>query len=232
MERGGITEQIGIDLAGAGFEFAILFGGIIIGGLVDRTKEYKKVTLACLAISLACLVPLGLTIHPLGNAPLLLVAALFGLGFAIGPVQPINAELAVDVTYPGDETAVESVQQIGGNLVSALLVPLAEMATRQDFQFFSGNPALASDIRGDVVLLMAIAAITLVYFSGFDAPLLRTMADNGQEEDEDDSYQALGVELVNNDEGLQETTAVQKTRRELSKWVVTVDAAASSWQCP
>jgi FLVCR family feline leukemia virus subgroup C receptor-related protein len=177
MERGGITNQLGIDLAGAGFELAILLGGIVIGGFVDRTKEYKKVTLACLAATFGILLPLGLTNEHLGNEPILLVAALLGLGIACGPVQPINAELAVDVTYPGDETAVESVQQIGGNLVSALLVPLADMATRQDWKLFSQNDVLSSDIRGDVLLLMAISAITFVYFSGFNAPLLRTMAD-------------------------------------------------------
>ena len=182
MERGGITEQLGIDLAGAGFELAILLGGIVIGGFVDRTKEYKRVTLACLAATFAILLPLGLTSHPLGNEPVLLVAALLGLGVACGPVQPINAELAVDITYPGDETAVESVQQIGGNLVSALLVPLAEMATKQDFQLFPKNPALASDIRGDVVLLMVISAVTFAYFSGFNAPLKRTLADTESNE--------------------------------------------------
>jgi MFS family permease len=51
MERGGITEQLSIDLAGAGFELAILLGGILIGGYVDRTKQYKNITLACLSRS-------------------------------------------------------------------------------------------------------------------------------------------------------------------------------------
>lgn len=177
MKRGGITEQFEIDLAGAGFEVAILLGGIVIGGYVDRTKEYKKVTMACIASSAALLIPLGLTEHQIGNEPILLILALFGLGMAAGPVQPINAELAVDVTYPGDETAVESVQQIGGNLMSALLVPIAEKAASMDYQILPKNPELASDIRGDVVLLTVIAGITLAYFSSFDAPLRRTIAD-------------------------------------------------------
>jgi FLVCR family feline leukemia virus subgroup C receptor-related protein len=200
MERGGVTDQFGIDLAGAGFEFAILFGGIIIGGFVDKTKEYKKVTLACLAVTIATLMPLGLTVHNLGNESFFLVAALLGLGIAAGPVQPINAELAVDVTYPGDETAVESVQQIGGNLVSALLVPLAEMATHQDFQLLPNNPTWASDIRGDVVLLMAIAAVTFAYFSGFDSPLLRTIADDCRENGGDVDECDMVLETTNGDD--------------------------------
>jgi len=120
---------------------------------------------------------LGLTEHALGANPTLIVLSLLGLGFFTGPIQPINAELAVDVTYPGDETAVESVQQIGGNLVSAILVPLAERAAREDYELLPDIPILASDIRGDVILLMFVAIITYIFFSGFDAPLRRTIAD-------------------------------------------------------
>jgi len=190
MERGGITEQFSIDLAGAGFEFGILFGGIIIGGYVDKTKQYKKVTLACILASIFLLIPLGLTEHAIGKEPFLLVLALLGLGLAAGPIQPINAELAVDVTYPSDETAVESVQQIGGNLVSALLVPLAEIGARQDFQLLPQHPNLASDIRGDVILMMTIALVTYFYFSSFDAPLLRSRAD-----DDNDEFSEGGVTI-------------------------------------
>uniref|UniRef100_A0A7S1Y381 Major facilitator superfamily (MFS) profile domain-containing protein n=1 Tax=Grammatophora oceanica TaxID=210454 RepID=A0A7S1Y381_9STRA len=184
MCRGGIEDQLSIDLAGAGFELAILLGGIIIGGYVDRTKEYKSVTLTCLATTAALLVPLGLTEHAIGKEPLLLVVSLLGLGLAAGPVQPINAELAVDVTYPGDETAVESIQQIGGNLISALLVPVAEVAAQKDYQLLPKIPSLASDIRGDVILLVTVALVTYAYFSGFDAPLKRTAADCASNDDD------------------------------------------------
>jgi len=181
MERGGITDQLGIDLAGAGFELAILLGGIFIGGYVDKTKNYKPVTLGCLAATMFFVVPLGLTDHMLGNEPILLILALLGLGLSCGPIQPINAELAVDVTYPSDETAVESVQQVGGNLVSALMVPVAEWALNLDWEFFKNIRPLDSDVRGDVLLLFTVALVTIVYFSTFDAPLRRTMADGAEE---------------------------------------------------
>jgi len=184
MTRGGITGQFQIDLAGAGFELAIVIGGIVLGGYVDRTKDYKIVTMACLAATAFFVLPLGLTDHALGREPLLMVAALLGLGVAAGPVQPINAELAVDVTYPGDETAVESVQQIGGNLISALLIPVAEKASEKDYTLLKGVPGFESDIRGDVVLLVALAFITLAYFSRFDAPLMRSAADEAAEGEE------------------------------------------------
>jgi len=182
MERGGVTGQFQIDLAGAGFELAIVAGGIILGGYVDKTKEYKKVTMFCLAATALLVLPLGLTDHYLGREPLLLVLALLGLGIAAGPVQPINAELAVEVTYPGDETAVESVQQIGGNLMSALLIPIAEAASKNDYTLLRGVPGLESDIRGDVVLLIGLAFVTIAFFSGFDAPLLRTIADESADD--------------------------------------------------
>jgi FLVCR family feline leukemia virus subgroup C receptor-related protein len=187
MIRGGVTGQFQIDLAGAGFELAIVAGGIILGGYVDRTKQYKKVTMVCLAATAFLLLPLGLTDHALGREPLLMVAALLGLGAAAGPIQPINAELAVDVTYPGDETAVESVQQIGGNLVSALLIPLAEIASEKDYTLLKGVPGLESDIRGDVVLLVVLAFMALAYFSTFDAPLMRTAADEAFDASEDEN---------------------------------------------
>jgi len=195
MERGGVTEQLSIDLAGAGFEFGILFGGIIIGGYVDKTKRYKSVTLTCILASIFLLLPLGLTEHAIGKEPLLLVLALVGLGVVAGPIQPINAELAVDVTYPSDETAVESVQQIGGNLVSALLVPLAGIGAKQDYQLLPTNEWFASDIRGDVVLLVAISVMTWIYFSGFDSPLRRTMADKGELDVEGEGV-AIDVDIV------------------------------------
>lgn len=105
------------------------------------------------------------------------------LGLAAGPIQPINAELAVDVTYPSDETAVESVQQIGGNMISALLIPVADWASRRvDYEIFENIPQIASDIRGDVILLLIVALITIAYYSTFNAPLERSFADGSDED--------------------------------------------------
>jgi FLVCR family feline leukemia virus subgroup C receptor-related protein len=59
----------------------------------------------------ALVIPLGLTDH----------LALLGLSVSCGPIQPINPKLAVNVTYPSDETAVESDQQVGGNKGAAMV---------------------------------------------------------------------------------------------------------------
>ena len=61
------------------------------------------------------------------------------------------------------------------------MVPVAEWALNQDYEFFKQIKVLDSDIRGDVLLLFAVAAVTIVYFSTFDAPLRRTMADEESE---------------------------------------------------
>lgn len=44
--------------------------------------------------------------------PAVVIGSLVGLGALIGPVQPITAELAVEVSYPEDECAVEATQQV------------------------------------------------------------------------------------------------------------------------
>ena len=117
---------------------------------------------------------------------MLVLVSLFGLGFVAGPIQPVNAELAVEVTYPSDETAVESTQQIFGNLISALMVPLAAKAAAVDYQLFPDFPDggyFASDVRGDVVLLSLVSALTYALYTKFDAPLKRSMMDCEEVED-------------------------------------------------
>jgi MFS family permease len=194
MRRVGMTNKLHVALAGAGFEFAIVLGGILLGGYVDKTKEYKRVTVLCLILSVICLIPLGWRNDMLGPSPALVVLALLGLGFFAGPIQPINAELAVDVTYPGDETAVESVQQIGGNLISALLVPIAERAARQEYALLPSIPILANTVQGDVLLLVAVTLVTWLYFRGFQAPLRRSLADRRDDEMREDGVELADVE--------------------------------------
>ena len=143
----------------------------------DFLPTFRKVTLACIALSLIFILPLGLTEHQFGQEPVILVVSLLMLGVLVGPVQPINAELAVDVTFPSDETAVESVQQFGGNFCSALLVPVAGRAAKLGYTLLPNVPFLESDIRGDVILMLGLGSGTIMYYCGFNAPLRRSMAD-------------------------------------------------------
>lgn len=169
LQRAGFNDQMEVDMAGAGFEVAIVIGGIILGGLVDRNKEYKSVTLWCIAATLVGVLLLGMESLPRSAA----LAALLAIGSFAGPVQPINAELAVEVTYPCDENAIEAVQQLCGNLISALLVPVCEWAAELKLTL----PGSDGYLRGDTLLLLAILVVVGLYFSTFSAPLRRTEVD-------------------------------------------------------
>jgi len=177
LARAGLQEGFGIDLAGAGFQFAIVLGGIGLGRYVDVTKNYKTTMLACFAVAVSTLTALGVSegYDQTFAAPAVLVL-LFMLGASAGPVQPIAAELAVETSYPCDENAVESTQQLAGNLFSALLVPICEMASEGDLQF----PGKVIDLRGDTIVLMALLVTVALYFSRFNSPLVRTQLDNAE----------------------------------------------------
>jgi len=169
LRHAGVVSQDTIDIAGAGFQAAIVLGGIVLGGYVDRTKAYKQVTMACLVGGALCLLPLGISGVPVP----IVIGALLALGALIGPVQPINAELAVEVAYPADENAIEALQQLSGNLGSALLVPLAEAAGAIDLRAGDTGPSE----RGDILLLTIIAVCSLLYFNTFNSELKRTAFD-------------------------------------------------------
>lgn len=129
LDRAGCPSSVAA--VGASFQLAIVLGGIALGALVDKTRAYKSVTLLCLgtAFSLLCLLGVAQG-YDATLPPVVVVVAVLALGAVAGPVQPINAELAVEVSHPFDENAVEATQQLAGNLVSALLVPAYQAAGR------------------------------------------------------------------------------------------------------
>ena len=75
------------------------------------------------------------------------------------------------------------------------MIPIAEIAAEKDYTLLKGVPGLESDIRGDVILLVILAFMTLAYFSSFDAPLLRTAAEEAFEDESGESREdAITVE--------------------------------------
>jgi len=155
----------GVATVGAAFQVAIVLGGIVLGGFVDKTRTYKPVTLACLAFSLGTLALLGVAEGYDVNLPSpVVVAAILALGGAVGPVQPLNAELAVEVSHPFDENAVEATQQLAGNLFSALLVPLYQAAGRFDVQFETQNALLGLAESGSSPVKAATKPLGSLHF--------------------------------------------------------------------
>lgn len=208
LERAGCGEAGRVAVVGAAFQVAIVLGGIVIGAFVDKTRAYKPVTLACLAAAISMIALLGIAEgYDAQMPPGLVVAAILALGAVAGPIQPINAELAVEVSHPFDENAVEATQQLAGNLASAVLVPAYQFARKFDievepadqhshhFGFITDlhenaglvlpEPALVFgnhlgdlDVRGDSLLLLGLLLGTFLIFQGATFNLNRANLDD------------------------------------------------------
>tara|TARA_B110001452_G_C15223188_1_gene424001 strand:- start:460 stop:942 length:483 start_codon:yes stop_codon:yes gene_type:complete len=85
--------------------------------------------------------------------------------------------LPLDLATGTDENSIEALQQLCGNLFSALLVPVAERAGQAHVSLPKLGGSELGDVRGDSLLLGGLAAAGFVFFSGFDAPLKRSALD-------------------------------------------------------
>lgn len=158
--RGEPKNMINFRIAalGSGFQVAIMGGSLFFGGMVDATKAYKVATCIAFAGSLLALV----AIADDSTRGHFLEFSVLALGFFVGPIQPISAELAVDVTYPeGDENTIVAIQQTAGNLLSAAAVPIfhaiSELSARTEFPDCYG-------IRLDYAVLAVVTFLAAVYF--------------------------------------------------------------------
>lgn len=176
----GFSQQM-VGVIGALFQVAIMIGSVVLSYVVDVTKLYFEVTIVCFGMSFFWL----LCTSGQSLRGTLFVIAILALGFSVGPIQPITAEMAVEVTYPSDENAIVAVQQVFGNMFSALLVPLCNVVR---------NTQLNYGIRLDYVLLLLLCGMGGVYFLTFDAPLKRMLKehnDDGNTDREDERVPRL-----------------------------------------
>ena len=99
---------------------------------MDETRTFKRTTLVCLMVATACVTSLGLAEGFDQHFPnFVVVGVLLLLGGLIGPVQPINAELAVEVAYPADENAIEATQQLSGKSRVGVIGPSVPVLGRR-----------------------------------------------------------------------------------------------------
>ena len=122
------------------------------GAYVDATKRYKTASAAAFCGTVLSLLAVARDRTTRAS----LDVALLALGFFVGPVQPLAAELAVECTYPdGDENVIVALMQTGGNLASAAAVPLflavQKLAT-------ANNLESKLDLRVEYFLLALFAA--------------------------------------------------------------------------
>ena len=80
------------------------------------------------------------------------MTSLFLLGFFVGPVQLVNAELTVDVTFLGDETAVKSLQQFGGNLYLSCLSPSRDVRPSWIINCYQACPCWRATFEGSNIM--------------------------------------------------------------------------------
>ncbi|KAJ8601444.1 hypothetical protein CTAYLR_005944 [Chrysophaeum taylorii] len=154
---------------GTGFQLAIMGASLGFGAVVDATKAYKNAMLVAFVGAFASLVIIA---DDATRCHLLEVTVLV-LGACVGPIQPIAAELAVEITFPdGDENHIVAVQQTVGNLVSAAAVPVFHQAS-----LFALHNDIAAryGIRADYAMLAAVTFISGLMFrlSVWRAPLRR-----------------------------------------------------------
>ena len=162
LRASGFVEQ-GVDLAGAGFQAAIVLGGIVLGGYVDRTKEYKQVTRLA-SVRRFFFFWRSATRAPCPSRWCSRSCSLSAHSLA-GAAHQRRARRRGHI--PRDENAIEAVQQLCGNLFSALLVPIAERAGEMDVRSLPGLE-VGAGLRGDYAVLGFIAW-RLGYFSTFDS---------------------------------------------------------------
>ncbi|OWZ18488.1 Major Facilitator Superfamily (MFS) transporter [Phytophthora megakarya] len=112
------SNQVGV--VGAAFIVSSLIGGQGVSVQVDKKRNHKLVTMVCLlltALSLALF-----QVVPKAEVHATLVSLLI-LGAVVGPIQPVVLELGVECSYPTSEATVAGLQQLCGNILSAIAVP-------------------------------------------------------------------------------------------------------------
>ena len=187
-----------IGMIGAGFQVAIMAGSLVVGSYVDRTKKYVGATVFCFIFTF--LFVSGASEKELHGSGL--VVCILCIGFFAGPIQPITAELAVEVRTSasvfGPSMSPSSVATPRRNrLTVALVVGQVTFPADENsivaVQQILGNAfsallvplshrvkhlhMAAFDIRSDYFLLLTVCGAGAIYFCTFNAPLLRLKAE-------------------------------------------------------
>ena len=110
---------VSVGVNAAGFIVMCMVGSAIVGYMVDRTRTYVSSVCLCFVLSSLSLLALAYA-----RPPLLTTLSVLALGFFLGPIQPLVIETAVECTYPSPSSTVAAVQQVLGNVVSAMAFPI------------------------------------------------------------------------------------------------------------
>ncbi|KAL4165806.1 hypothetical protein KRP22_014516 [Phytophthora ramorum] len=156
-------EQVGI--VGAAFIMTSLIGGQCVGHYVDKRRSHKTAMQVCLFLT-------GIGIAAFRLVPKVDVSAtlisLLSLGAVLGPLQPIVLELGVECAHPTSEATVTALQQLSGNILSAIAVPglSALQRTRLDATSSISPTNFFTSPEWILVLLTAVTFIVFCFFNG------------------------------------------------------------------
>ncbi|GMF09726.1 unnamed protein product [Phytophthora lilii] len=152
------TTQIGV--FGAVFIISSLVGSQVISRYVDKKRNHKTAMQICLL-----LIAVGIALFrlvPKVEIGSTLLSLLF-LGFVLGPVQPIVLELGVECAYPTSAATVAALQQLCGNFLSAIVVPvLSELL--QTHLSATGNESSKNLYSSPEWILFGMTTTTFVVF--------------------------------------------------------------------
>ncbi len=156
--------QTSASAIGAVFQISFIMGSSLIATVVDRTGWFHSTALLCLALS--CFFHLCFMGALDSGLRIWTIVMLILMGFTIGPVEPLSAEIGVETTFPSNESITVASQQLISNFVSAILVPVMNVL-RDERTSYSKS----------LLALLVFLIISLVFFSTFRSPYKRLLQD-------------------------------------------------------
>lgn len=164
IPEGYSRQQIGT--VGALFIISALIGSQIMSNVVGKTHAYKSVLQFSLFWTAICIAVFKLSLEVPGKVNTFV--ALMATGFFVGPLQSIVLELGVECAFPTSEATVAALQQLCGNLMSAILIPTLSYMHRHfkaksghvDEQHFYVCPEWI------MVFLLMASSIAFLFFNG------------------------------------------------------------------
>lgn len=196
-----VTQQM---LCGLGYSqsFSGLVTGLLIivgfagsaafGVYVDHTKQFTPVCKICYACAaLMGIAMMEFYLQPHQGAAILIFSSLFGF-FGVGG-YPIGLELAVEATYPVEETISTAFIFLSGQLQGAVMIALIGwLSTEQKPQFehlqvcndgdHGDNGITPKDYSMSMVALMCILTVLVsLLITFFDTPYKRQEADRSKQ---------------------------------------------------
>ncbi|KAJ9444407.1 hypothetical protein DIPPA_05932 [Diplonema papillatum] len=109
---------------GAEFLIVCMLGGILFGTIRHKWHLHQNLAKCMVVCAFAMLGLRFVLVHPTDSFYSVEIGvAIFIAGLFLGPLQPTCNELGVECAFPASESTVAALQQLFGNLVSAIAVP-------------------------------------------------------------------------------------------------------------